>query len=66
MTGFTFLKHASLCFVSRDDSKSACMDLDNEQVANYLEETMDLVKCELCAMKICWFASTGGRDFRHN
>lgn len=66
MTGFTFLKHASLCFVSRDDSKSAGMDLDNEQVVNDLEKTMDLVKCEVCAMKICWFPLTGGRVFRHN
>ena len=66
VVGFTFLKHASHCFVSPDDSESARIDLDNEQVVNYLEETMDLVKYELRAMIICWFPLTGGRVFRHD
>lgn len=55
MTGFTFLKHASGYFVSPDDFESAGNDPDNEQVVNYLEETLDLVKRELCAMKVICF-----------
>ena len=64
--GFRVMKHASLRFVSPDDFESASKNLDNQQVVNYLEKVTDLVKCELCAMKIYWFASTGGRVFRPN
>ena len=54
-TGFTFLKHTSSCFMSADDFESAGNDLDNERVVKYLEETMGLVKHELCATKVICF-----------
>lgn len=54
-TGFTFLKHTSSCFVSADDFESAGNDPNNERVVKYLEETMSLVKHELCATKVICF-----------
>ena len=55
MTGFTLLKHASRCLVSPNDLGFAGNDPDSERVVNYSEKTVDLVKRELCAIKVVCF-----------
>ena len=55
MTGFTSLKYASRCFVSPNDLDFAGNDPDIERVVDCLEEMMDLVKRQLCAIKeVCF------------
>ena len=55
MTGFTSLKYASRCFVSPNDLEFAGNDPDIERVVHCSEEMMDLVKRQLCAMKVVCF-----------
>ena len=55
MTGFTFLKYASRCFVAPINLDFADNDPDSERVVNYSKETIDLVKRELCAIKVVCF-----------
>ena len=64
MTGFTSLKYVSRCFVSPNDVDFAGNDPDIERVVDCLEEMMDLVKRQLCAIKVIFF-NRGVESFAH-